>query len=118
MVADEPTLESFKDELDQVIARHNELAQQQSHGLLAAALGEAAGDLAYERNVDVDVQHHEHDGQPFTIVVYDGFHAALFGLQPGDADPSVVADALGGTVGMGVSEMVVQSPSAGGGRDE
>lgn len=118
MVADEPSLESLEAELQQVIARHNDLAQQHSHGLLAATLAEAASDLAIARNVDVDVQHHHHDDEPFTIVVYDEQYAAVFGLDAGATDPSVLADALGGSVGVGLSEMAVQHPSPGGGRDD
>lgn len=77
MVADESTLESLVDELEQVLARHNELLQDDPESALALAL-----QILDERrcSLGVDAQVNPIDGHDCWMVRFGGQHAVMLGV--------------------------------------
>lgn len=90
-VPEKPSIHTLATELSQVVSRHNELAQEHGHGLLAAVLVEAADKVVKKGNVDVEVDQGVYEGDPYWQITFDETKMALLGL-PMEIDPSKLPD--------------------------
>lgn len=106
----DPSLESFMEELDLVVARHNDVGTDHGFEVLCAIIAQKADHLAQKTGVDIDVDELDADGQELGAIKFSGDRTSLSIQGDIDAvDVSKIEEQLDDDVAIGSAEMLADA---------